>query len=54
MKRDAKNLTNVLALTAFWVAGLTTVVVLFAVIGYVFVNGAGQISLSSSSRTRTA
>lgn len=44
MKRDAKNLTNVLALTVFWVAGLTTVVVLFAVIGYVFVNGAGQIS----------
>lgn len=45
MRRDGKNLANTLALAAFWVAGLTTVVVLFAVIGYVLVNGAGAISL---------
>lgn len=45
MKRDAKNLTNAVALALFWVAGLTTVAVLGAVIGYVLVNGIGQISL---------
>ncbi len=45
MKRDAKNVTNAVALTVFWIAGLTTVVVLGAVIGYVFVNGIGRISL---------
>ncbi|MCX8007710.1 MAG: phosphate ABC transporter permease PstA [Coriobacteriia bacterium] len=45
MKRDAKNLTNAAALAVFWLAGLTTVVVLGAVIGYVLVNGVGEIGL---------
>lgn len=45
MKRDAKNLTNAIALGGFWLAALTTVVILGAVILYVFVNGIGQISL---------
>ncbi len=44
--KDAKRLTNALAVSAFWVAGLTTVVVLGAVILYVFVNGIGHLSLS--------
>lgn len=45
MKRDAKSVTNAVALAVFWVAGLTTVAVLGAVIGYVLVNGIGRISL---------
>lgn len=45
MKRDVKSLTNAAALTVFWVAGLTTVAVLGAVIGYVVLNGIGQVSL---------
>ncbi|MDI6712927.1 MAG: phosphate ABC transporter permease PstA [Anaerosomatales bacterium] len=45
MKRDVKSLTNAAALAVFWVAGLTTVAVLGAVIGYVVVNGIGRISL---------
>lgn len=40
-----KTLANRLALTFLWVAALTTVGVLFAVILYVFVNGIGQLSL---------
>jgi len=43
--RDPKRITNALALSGFWIAALTTVVVLGAVILYVFVNGIGQISL---------
>jgi len=42
--RDAKNVTNSIALAGFWVAGLTTVFILGAVILYVFVNGIGHIS----------
>lgn len=40
-----KNLANKLALAFLWIAALTTVGVLFAVILYVFVNGIGQLSL---------
>jgi len=43
--RDPKRITNALALSAFGFAALTTVLVLGAVILYVFVNGIGQISL---------
>jgi len=43
--RDPKRITNALALSGFWIAALTTVAVLGAVILYVFVNGIGQISL---------
>lgn len=39
-----KNLANTLALTALWIAAITTVVILSAVIVYVFVNGIAQIS----------
>lgn len=39
-----KNLTNAIALAALWIAATTTVVILFAVILYVFVNGIGVIS----------
>lgn len=44
--RDTKRISNALALTGFWIAGLTTVVILGAVILYVFVNGIGHISLA--------
>jgi len=40
-----KNTANTLALTFLWIAALTTVGILFAVILYVFVNGIGQLSL---------
>jgi len=43
--RDPKRVTNAIALSGFWIAALTTVVILGAVILYVFVNGIGQISL---------
>ncbi|MDP2182496.1 MAG: phosphate ABC transporter permease PstA [Actinomycetota bacterium] len=39
-----KNLANNIALASLWVAAITTVGVLFAVIVYVFVNGIGVIS----------
>lgn len=42
--RDPKRITNAAAISMFWVAGLTTVFVLGAVILYVFVNGIGHIS----------
>ncbi|MGB4592681.1 MAG: phosphate ABC transporter permease PstA [Coriobacteriia bacterium] len=45
MARDTKKVANALALTGFWIAALTTVFVLGAVILYVFVNGIGEISL---------
>ncbi|PKQ38923.1 MAG: phosphate ABC transporter, permease protein PstA [Actinobacteria bacterium HGW-Actinobacteria-1] len=41
-----KRITNALALAVFWIAGLTTVVVLGAVILYVFVNGIGHLNLA--------
>jgi len=44
--RDMKRITNALALAVFWIAGLTTVVVLGAVILYVFVNGIGHLNLA--------
>lgn len=44
--RDMKRITNVAALSVFWIAGLTTVVVLGAVILYVFVNGIGHLNLA--------
>jgi len=40
-----KNLANSIALTFLWIAALTTVAVLSAVILYVFVNGISQLSL---------
>lgn len=40
-----KNIANRIALTFLWIAALTTVGILFAVILYVFVNGIGQLSL---------
>lgn len=40
-----KNTANALALTFLWIAALTTVGILSAVILYVFVNGIGQLSL---------
>lgn len=42
--RDAKRIANSIAVAGFWMAGLTTVVILGAVILYVFVNGIGHIS----------
>ena len=39
-----KNVANNIALSFLWVAALTTVGILFAVIAYVFVNGIGQLS----------
>lgn len=42
--KDLKRTTNALALGVFWLAGLTTVFVLGAVILYVFVNGIGHIN----------
>ncbi len=42
--RDIKRITNAAALSVFWIAGLTTVAVLAAVILYVFLNGIGQVS----------
>lgn len=44
--KDMKRITNALALAVFWIAGLTTVVVLGAVILYVFVNGIGHLNLA--------
>ncbi|MHB1341098.1 MAG: phosphate ABC transporter permease PstA [Coriobacteriia bacterium] len=44
MARDTKKIANVAALTGFWIAALTTVFILGAVILYVFINGIGQIS----------
>lgn len=44
--RDMKRITNAAALSVFWFAGLTTVVLLGAVILYVFVNGIGHINLA--------
>lgn len=44
--RDVKRITNAAALAVFWIAGLTTVVVLGAVILYVFVNGIGHLNLA--------
>ncbi len=44
--RDVKRITNAAALAVFWIAGLTTVVVLGAVILYVFVNGIGHRNLA--------
>ncbi|MDO8949642.1 MAG: phosphate ABC transporter permease PstA [Actinomycetota bacterium] len=41
-----KRITNAAALSVFWFAGLTTVVLLGAVILYVFVNGIGHINLA--------
>jgi len=43
--RDSKRITNAIALSGFWLAAATTVLVLGAVIVFVFVNGIGQISL---------
>lgn len=43
--KDSKRITNAIALSGFWIAALTTVVLLGAVILFVFVNGIGQISL---------
>ncbi len=40
-----KNLANKIALTLLWIAAITTVVILFAVILYVFINGIGMMSL---------
>lgn len=42
--KDTKRITNAIAIGAFWLAGLTTVFILGAVIVYVFVNGIGHIS----------
>ncbi len=39
-----KSVTNIIALSILWLAAGITVVVLFAVISYVFVNGISQIS----------
>ncbi|MDZ4180208.1 MAG: phosphate ABC transporter, permease protein PstA, partial [Coriobacteriia bacterium] len=39
-----KRIANTLALGMLWTAALITMVVLFAVISYVFINGIGQIS----------
>ena len=39
-----KNVTNAIALTLLWIAALTTVAILFAVIAYVVVNGFSVIS----------
>lgn len=39
-----KRTVNAIAIGALWVAALTTVAILFAVILYVFLNGIGQIS----------
>lgn len=39
-----KNAANTIALSFLWVAALTTVGILFAVIAYVFINGIGQLS----------
>ncbi|MDO8987485.1 MAG: phosphate ABC transporter permease PstA [Coriobacteriia bacterium] len=39
-----KNVANNIALSFLWVAALTTVGILFAVIAYVFINGIGQLS----------
>lgn len=39
-----KRITNAIALAGLWTAAITTVVILFAVILYVFINGIGQIS----------
>lgn len=44
--KDMKRITNAAALSVFWFAGLTTVVLLGAVILYVFVNGIGHINLA--------
>lgn len=44
--KDMKRITNAAALSVFWFAGLTTVVLLGAVILYVFVNGIGRINLA--------
>lgn len=38
-----KRISNNLALGALWVAAMTTVVILFAIIGYVVVNGIRQV-----------
>ncbi|MDZ4064577.1 MAG: phosphate ABC transporter permease PstA [Coriobacteriia bacterium] len=40
----SKNLANNIALASLWIAAITTVGVLFAVIIYVFINGIGVIS----------
>jgi len=42
--RDAKHITNNVALAVLWIAGMTTVFILGAVILYVFVNGIGHIN----------
>jgi phosphate transport system permease protein len=44
--RDMKRITNAAALSIFWFTGLTTVVLLGAVILYVLVNGIGHINLA--------
>lgn len=41
-----KRITNAIAMAGLWTAATTTVVILFAVILYVFVNGISQISPS--------
>ena len=40
-----KNVTNAIAITLLWIAALTTVVILFALILYVVINGISVISL---------
>lgn len=40
----SKNVTNAMALTLFWIAAITTVLILGTVILYVFINGISELS----------